>query len=324
MSSLFPNVTFAKMNPEENEASTSKFNIHGYPTFILFKEGKLYRTYLEDIGEEKIKKWLNQKLLPLVTILNSPTEIDDFIKKNHKALIGYFNSQNDLEYKRFEKQNKDYKFIDDFSTGVVLNEELVSKEGQGTIKVFPENGEPQKFLQPMKTFPNWLLFHGFPPLVQNYTYEIYSRIDDINVFIAILYYNSSDPIESKSQIKLLEELGETFKYKILFVHSDGIQFSEDSKQFSPHETPLPIFQISKIQTVETFLFSDKFEKDSLMKWINKVIKNQIKPTKLYTSEMNVVDQKNQEEIEMKHEKFQEVTVEEMKQIQKSLEKKDEL
>jgi hypothetical protein len=314
MSSLFPNVTFAQMDPEINEAITLKFNIHGYPTFILFKEGKLYRTYLEDLNEKKIQKWLQQKLLPIVTILNSQVEIDDFVKKNQKAIIGYFNSQNELEYKKFEKQNTNHKFIDDFATGVVLNEELVSKEGQGSIKVFPENGEPKKFSEPMKTFPNWLLFNGFPPLVQNYTYEIFTRINDVDVFIAFLYYNSSDPIETKSQFKLLEELAETFKYKVLFVHTDGILFTEESRQLNPEEIQLPMFQISKIQTVDLYKYSEKFEKDSLTKWINKVINNQIKPVEI----------KEDEEIEMKHEKFKEVTEEELKQIQKSVEKKDEL
>eukprot|EP01080_Neovahlkampfia_damariscottae_P006656 gene6656-10821_t len=330
LSKEFPYVSFGKMDPEVNEKTTEEFNIMSYPSLILFKNGIEFRSYADDINETTVKNWLDRKIkTSTYTTLNTQEEIVDFVKKNENSIIGYFKTKDALNFKKFRMAHDDDKNMDDFMTGVTFDENLVATEGEGTIYVKPKDGKVVKFQGQIQKFSSWLVFNGFPPLVQNYTYTVYSRVDQNDIPLGILYFNSTDSDGTMKNIKIIEEIAEKYKNKMLFAHTDGIEFKEDLNQYDlEEEVKLPLLVIAKIKTAESYIYKEKFEKIPLTNYINKVLNDEIEPIQPKMEEN--FREATPEEIEQNREKFQKISPEEFEQLKSTLNKpineakKDEL
>ena len=56
------NVKFLKVNGEENEDIMVKCDISAFPTFVLFKKGKLLDSKACKLDENELKKFINSQV----------------------------------------------------------------------------------------------------------------------------------------------------------------------------------------------------------------------------------------------------------------------
>jgi thioredoxin len=55
-------VTVAKVNIDENPQTPMKYNVHGIPTLILFKNGQVAATKIGAMPKSKLVEWVNSVL----------------------------------------------------------------------------------------------------------------------------------------------------------------------------------------------------------------------------------------------------------------------
>ena len=55
-------VTVAKLNIDENPATPTKYGVHGIPTLMLFKDGKVAATKIGALPKSKLIEWVESVL----------------------------------------------------------------------------------------------------------------------------------------------------------------------------------------------------------------------------------------------------------------------
>lgn len=59
---LSPQLTFTKINIDNNPNTPTQFGVRGIPTLMIFKNGQVAATKVGALPESKLKEWIQQSL----------------------------------------------------------------------------------------------------------------------------------------------------------------------------------------------------------------------------------------------------------------------
>merc|ERR1712156_1296073 len=84
-------IKFAKGNGPEEGALLKKMNVKGYPTLFFYREhGDNMIDYGGGRMANEMVEWVEKKIGPEATILESTDEVKDFIADSDVAVVGFF------------------------------------------------------------------------------------------------------------------------------------------------------------------------------------------------------------------------------------------
>ncbi|KAK2722653.1 hypothetical protein QYM36_002993, partial [Artemia franciscana] len=115
-------IKLAEINAEEERGISKRYDISGYPTLKLFKDGKPL-DYTGGRMAESIVQWLLEKNTGrTATSLKNTNKAKSFIKDNEIVIIGFFKDQSSEKAKRFLSVAADFQ---NYKFGITSEDEIL-------------------------------------------------------------------------------------------------------------------------------------------------------------------------------------------------------
>ncbi|KAF3450745.1 hypothetical protein FNV43_RR06834 [Rhamnella rubrinervis] len=212
----------AKLDAERYPKAASLLEIKGFPTLLLFVNGTS-QAYTGGFTAEEIVIWARKKTGVPVIRISSVTEAEEFLKKYHTYVVGFFENFEEPEYKEFIKAataDNEIQFIEvnnievanvlfpnikptNLFLGIVKSEPDRYTAYEGTL-------EMEKVLQ--------FLDHNKFPLITKLT-EINSvKVYSSPIKLQVIIFAKVD--DFKKLLEPLQDVARKFKSKIMFIHID--------------------------------------------------------------------------------------------------------
>jgi len=271
----------AKIDADKYRKTAESFEIQGFPTLKLFKNGKFFKDYTEGRKAENIIQWMKKKTGPVAKLLSSQQEIDEFVKENYgQALVGYYN--NELEAKRFFDAYTSDKVFEDFAAGYTVESNLVQPLGTGSILLFRSFAAPIEYedkdtkTPELEGFKEFVVANGYP-LVEEISSKNYQRFFDAGYPLAILFYDSAKKEENDKIFKLYEEVASKFKGKFSFTTSDGVEYREQLDAMGGKDLQLPAIAAMNIEKRHNFPYSGQLTVQAISEYVEGILSGKTKP-----------------------------------------------
>ena len=125
------NIFLAKIDSSNNNLSSQKYKINGFPTIIFFKKGIPYEFQGGRTGKELIN-WSRKKAGNPLQLLKTKEDLKQFKSENDICLVYYGNITQEI--KRFSDVSM---IIEEYPFGLVNNSDLIKKYSkEGTIVLY--------------------------------------------------------------------------------------------------------------------------------------------------------------------------------------------
>lgn len=141
-----PPVVLAKVDCTEEKSLGDRFEVRGYPTLYVFRNGKKseYKGPRDAAG---IVAYMQKQAAPILSTLRSADEVSTFQKTKGAAgavVLGYFSDLNNKLYKTFSsiantlREEFSFGLISDADTAKAhkYNNQIVVSKSDGTVKVY--------------------------------------------------------------------------------------------------------------------------------------------------------------------------------------------
>jgi len=271
----------AKIDADSNRKTAQAYQIQGFPTLKLFKEGKFFKEFDGGRKADDIVAWMKKKTGPVAKHLHNQQEIDAFVTESQeKALIGYYNSESDA--KKFFDGYTSEKLFEDFAAGFVTDPELVEKHEAGTIVLHRPFGEPVNYKDTnpstadLEGFKDFVLSHGYP-LVEEISSSNFQRFVDAGVPLVVLFFDPAK--KDESLLKAYEDAAGEFKGRLSFATSDGVEYKEQLDSMGGNSAKLPELTAMVIEKRINYAFpsDEELTKETISAWCTNLLSGNVKP-----------------------------------------------
>ncbi|PON88442.1 DnaJ-like [Trema orientale] len=212
-----------KLDADRYPKAASLLQIKGFPTLLLFVNGSS-QAYTGGFSAEEIVIWARKKTGVPVIRINSVTEAEEFLKKYHTIVIGFFEKFEGSDYEEFVKAataDNELQFIEvsNIEVAKVLFPQMKATNNfLGIVKSEPERYtayegttfETEKLLQ-------FLDYNKFP-LVTKLTEINSARVYSSPIKLQVIVFAGEDDFEKI--LEPLQDVARKFKSKIMFMYID--------------------------------------------------------------------------------------------------------
>ncbi|KAI8587579.1 protein disulfide isomerase [Geranomyces variabilis] len=274
---LKPDVVLAKVDCTEQAEVCEKYDVKGYPTLKVFREG----TPTEYKGARKadgIVSYMKKQNLPPVSTLTAD-KVADFSTSDKVVLVGFFKDTTSKEFKEFEKVANAER--DNFLFGATVDETAAAKydvkapavvlfktfdEGKSVFDGSLNKAELTTFIKTNSV-----------PLMDDIGPENYAAYVSSGLPIAYLFVGSDE--DRKMVGAEIESLAKEFKGKVQFVYIDGVKFGGHAKNLNIKES-WPAFVIQEPEANRKFPFdqSKTITKSAIKSFVDEYVSGKIEPS----------------------------------------------
>lgn len=124
-----PSVQLIKVDCTVETKTCSKYNVNGYPTLKIFKDGQVSSEYNGPRDADGIVKYMKSKAGPISKELANKQDLDKFISNTEHSIVGFFKtSSSELlqEFKKVADQlSEKYRFAHMISSDLADSEKIV-------------------------------------------------------------------------------------------------------------------------------------------------------------------------------------------------------
>lgn len=211
------NLTFAKIDVDHYASIAKKYNVKGFPTTILFKDGEKKEIYKGENDKDSIIEWLYKRLINETYLIESLSDINEY-QNNGKFNYIYFgqNKNNINIYKNFSL-SKNIKF------GLCQNLEIIKNS-----KLEPETAVFYKpFDEPSYVITKNITKENLENIMEENRYPlIYKDIKELcfyslnNLEPAFFFFRNSSDIKVNEYDETMKKMALKYKGKIKFSIGD--------------------------------------------------------------------------------------------------------
>lgn len=269
-------VPVAKIDCDANRKSAEKYDIQGFPTVKLFKNGKFYKEYEQERTVDAVVRWVLRHTGPPAKELKTQQEIDEFVKEqNGQAVIGFFKSKDSDEYKTFIKEVESAKVFEDFPAGEVFDEELTKSVDGPAIKLYRTFDTPlvSKDFTKLKEF---VTENGYP-LIEEISAKNFQRFIEANIPLSVLFLDYSNEKQKQETIKLIEGVAAKTKGKMNWVYSDGKEYRDQLEVMGGDPSKLPAIAAMNIEKRQNFPYTGEMKEEDIIRWVEDVAAGKVAP-----------------------------------------------
>lgn len=272
-------IMIAKVNGDSEQSLMEKYEIQGFPTVKLFKNGEVYRSYEGQRTADAVEKWLEKKTGPVSQELKTEQEIEDF-KKDRTVVVGFFKSRDSENYKQFISQ-ADSQELEEFQFGEVVGSDELNKkyniQNDEEFVIF-RSFQPDEPAH-SSDFSNMAKFvkDNAYPLVEEINAKTFQRLLEKDLPIGALFIHFNE--NKQSYIDMLYEVALQFKDKITIGYSDGDTYGEQLNIMGGDKNNLPGFGIMDFNKQQNYPLRDQPEitKEKLTQFIQDYLDGKIEP-----------------------------------------------
>ena len=209
------NIYLAKIDSSNNNLSTQKYKVNGFPTIIFFKKGIPYEFEGGRSGKELIN-WARKKAGNPLQILQTKEDLKQFKSNNDVCLVYFGDSTEDI--KRFSDISM---LIEEYPFAIVKDSSLINKYSKnGTIILYKQFDEKESEL---KNFNKRKLLEF---IKQNALPKVMVLNDRSVQYIfqkknpALVLFASNETQYWNNYVELLIKISDNIKGKIALVMTD--------------------------------------------------------------------------------------------------------
>jgi len=211
-------IKFAKVNGPEEEALLKKMNVKGYPTLFFYREhGDNMIDYGGGRMANEMVEWVEKKIGPEATILESTDEVKDFIADSDVAVVGFFSDPESDQAKAYKKAVKDYEeYPCGITSDMAAAAKLDAKDGQ--VFLFKNFDDRKAVYEGAISKDSLLEFiqRYAVPLVVEFNHDNAQKMFRGLVKSHILIFISYKSDEYDATYKVAKKLAEEFRNKVMF------------------------------------------------------------------------------------------------------------
>jgi len=236
----------AKVDATIEKALGMRFEVQGYPTLKLFKNGNP-TPYEGGRTAKDIVAILKKQSGPAVRPLTTAAELEAFLPdddEDESAVIAF--AKDGSETAKF-LQEYAKSFRDDFQYGLVTSAAVAGAHKFGSIVLFTSFDERKYVYSGALDKEEFELFlkQNSVPAVQEISPKNYAAYIKRGLPICWLFLDPNDPQSSEAALKALKEVGPAYKDRLSLVHLDGKQYEQMTKKMGHTGTKFPVLSIDK-------------------------------------------------------------------------------
>lgn len=260
-------IKLADVNCEKNNEICTRFQIPGFPTLKLFKNGTPYKDYEDGRTASDIVSFLKRKTGPVATPLKSG-EVADFVKKfpENSVIVGYFKDLQSDAAKAFESvagSLDDFVFAISQSTeDKVVVHRYFNKELLSTTEFSEEK---------LSAFIKGNAF----PLIDEVSGKSFKRYVDAGLPIAVLFLKYDE--DKQKNIDVLNKAAESLKGVISFGYSNADEYGAQLEMMGGDSKKLPAIAAMNIEKRTNYPYNGEWNAESIQKWAAGIADGSIKP-----------------------------------------------
>ncbi|KAL9656022.1 hypothetical protein ABK040_007642 [Willaertia magna] len=271
-------IAIAKVNGDEASELMQKFEIQGFPTLKLFKNGELFRDYDGERSAEAIASWLVKKTGPIAVPIENEAALDKLRSEVKTIIVGVVSSKDSENYKNFikaaeAKELEDFTFAEVVGTG--LNSKLgVSGESVVVIRDFSADNAVSTDFDNIVSF---VQANGYP-LVDEVSGQTFQRFVDKGLPVAVLFYSYTNDAAKKAEHNdLLNQVATELQGKVSVGYSDADVYGEQLTIMGGDKTKLPGFAVMDIEKRQNYPYNGNLVKDEIVAFLNDVLSGKVEP-----------------------------------------------
>lgn len=305
-------IVLAKVDTIEEPDLYWQFDIKGFPTFVLFKDGEqLFYEGEPEIAD--IKEFIETNAVNSVAILN-PQVFYDLDMTAQPLAVEFFDDSGAAADKSgsgssvsstFDFACKKFKFPHCFGSnskefadmlGVPIPSHVIIKEYAATHRPVTES-----IAFTTETFADsaglltWMKNNAFPPLVEhsekNQNLIFFNQRPGFDIH-AILFVKNKKNDENRAVLDIYEEVAKTYMNKLVFTFADGSATTDRVEdlmidtEVSEDSFPTIVLIHSATKSIKFFKLESGVEitEASLTQWLDKFFKKELKHFKIIGEE----------------------------------------
>uniref|UniRef100_A0A7S1KQ37 Protein disulfide-isomerase n=1 Tax=Percolomonas cosmopolitus TaxID=63605 RepID=A0A7S1KQ37_9EUKA len=264
-------IKLADLDCEKNNEICTRFQVPGFPTLKLFKNGEPFKDYEEGRQAEDIVNYLKRKTGPPAVAL-ARDAVEKFLKEHSSisTIVGYFQNKESELYQAFQKTAES---LDDFVFGEVVGD---GHEGDDKIvlhRYFHE--EPLSITERVsEKIVQFITGHGFP-LVDEINGKTFKRFVDSGLPIAVLFVKYDE--DKQKNIDQLQKAAENLRGKIQFAYSDADEYGAQLEMMGGDSKKIPSIAAMNIEKRTNYPYNGELNADDIEKWAAGIADGSVKP-----------------------------------------------
>jgi len=236
---------------EANKELASTYEIKGFPTLKIFRNGKFSSDYQGGRTATDIVSFMRKQALPAISKLTSVDEIKEFSGKDKVVIIGFFDKEDSQEFKDFTTVAE--KFRNDFMFGAVIGDSAANKEFSvektPSVILFKKFDEGKNVLTSDKfsELESFVSVNSVP-LIDEIGPGNYQKYVESGVPLGYLFVDPSVSGQMEDYIERLRETAKSTKGKINWVYIDWTKYARHSERLGLSGKVVPCMSIDNMET----------------------------------------------------------------------------
>jgi len=245
---------------EGNRDVATRFEIKGFPTLKIFRNGEEALEYQGDRSVNAIVSFMRRQNRPAVTEMATAAEVEAFTKAEKVVIVGFFAESAAPEYEAFKATAE--KMRADFSFAAVLgNPEIATQHGVSApaVVLFKQFDEGKNILESDKlsTLEQFIKISSVP-LIDEIGPENYRKYVESGLPMAYLFVDLSVEGQKDEYVNRLTEVAKSAKGKVNFIFIDWGKFSRHSERVGLGKV-VPSFTIDDLSSGKHYAFDETKE-----------------------------------------------------------------
>jgi len=247
------------------------FNIQGYPTLFLFRDGKPSE-FRGGRTKNAIIQYLEKQLHPALTELKNSAEAYDFSTSDKVVVIAHL-SKDDDSFKVFQEVSNVLR--DDYRFGFVSDEksvEILSLGAAPSLTVFKkfDDGRTDYTGEFSASEITSFVRVNAVPLVDEVGPENYRFYVDTGLPLVFVFVNPSDTDVKEETLRTIKPIAAEFRGVLNFVWIDSVRYAGHGQNLglSGKVTPAIVIHVLKDNTRYIYPEDSEFTSSSIFNWFD--------------------------------------------------------
>lgn len=243
------NIKLGKVDATEESELAEEYGVRGYPTLKFFRSGSPIE-YGGGRQADDIVSWLSKKTGPAAKELETVEAVEEFLKENQVAIVGFFGDRESDEAKVFLATAN---AVDDYPFGITSSEEIYKKyeASCGKVILFKQFDDGQTLFDGTfdeATLKKFIVSQAMP-LVVEFNHDSAQKIFGGEIKSHLLMFLSKEAGDIEKYATPAKEIAKKFREQILFV---SINADEEDHQrilefFGMKKEEIPSMRIIQLQ-----------------------------------------------------------------------------